>query len=135
MIKGITYILKNDSTFQSIVGQNAALSKYKAYPVISPQTEVVPFSVCRMNSKRMIGKGRNEFECSFTVSSYHKNYDDVEDLDYAVVQALVPRTGTYNGVTFGYIEFENTSDSFEMQGELYGKVSSFNCQVTLTALT
>ena len=135
MIKGITYILKNDATFQSIVGQNAALSKYKAYPVIAPQTEVIPFSVCRMTSKSLEGKNRTDFECQFTVSSYHKNYDDVEDLDNAVVQALVPRTGTYNGVTFGYIEFLNTSDDFELTAELYGKVSSFKCSVSLTPLT
>ena len=135
MIKGITYILKTDPTFQSIVGQNPALSKYKAYPVIAPQTEVIPFSVCRMTSKTLEVMNRTDFECEFTVSSYHKNYDDVEDLDNAVVQALVPRSGTYNGITFGYIEFLNTSDDFEMTGELYIKVSSFKCSVSLTPLT
>lgn len=136
MIHGITYILKTDATFQSVVGQNAALSKYKAYPVIAPQTEVIPYSVCRMTSMRLQHKGRATFECEFTVASYHKNYDDVYELDNAVVEALVPIRGTYNGVNFGYIEFTGTVDDYvEAYTGLYAKISSFVCSITKTAST
>ena len=141
MIKGITHILKNDATFQSIVGQNVALAKYKAYPVICPQPEVNPYSVVRITSKSLMHKGtsgvnRNAFNIEFTVSSYHKNYDDVDLLDSAVIQALVPYKGTANGVVFGWIEFVNSYDSYEdVSGGLYVRISSFNCNVNLTALT
>lgn len=141
MIKGVTYILKTDATFQSIVGQNAALSKYKAYPVIAPQTELIPYSVVKMTSKELLHKGqsgdnRNSFQVEFLVASYHKNYDDVDTLDQAVIQALVPFRGTANGVTFGFIEFINSSDDYvEAYGGLYARMSTFRANVTLAALT
>lgn len=141
MIKGITYILKNDPTFQGIIGRNAALSKYKAYPVIAPQTEIIPYSVVKMTSKELLHKGqggsnRNSFQVDFLVASYHKNYDDVDTLDQAVIQALVPFRGTANGITFGYIEFSNSSDDYvEAYGGIYARMTMFRAQVTLNALT
>jgi len=136
MIKGITYILKTDATFQTRVGMNTALTKYKAYPVISPQSEVIPYSVCRMTGKRLQYKGRATYECEFQVASYHTKYDDLEELEDAIIEALVPIRGTYNGINFGYIEFVNSSDDYvEAYGGLYVRVSSFTCSITKTALT
>ena len=136
MIQGVTYILNTDATVQSLVGQNAALTKYKAYPVMAPQDEKVPFSICRMTSMVLQYKGRSVFECAFLVSSYHINYDDVYALDNAVLEALVPTRGTYNGINFGYIEHQGTTDDFvETYGGLYVKNSTFNCSITRTALT
>ena len=141
MIKGITYILKNDATFQSIVGQNKALTKYKAYPLIAPQPELVPYSVVRMTNKQLTHKGssgsnRNIFDVSFMVTSYHTNYDDVDTLDQAVIQALVPYRGTANGVAFAWIEFVNSVDDYvEAYGGLYARMSNFNCNVSLDQLT
>jgi hypothetical protein len=136
MIQGITYILKTDANFQTKVGQNAAFTKYKAYPVIAPQEELSPYSVCKMTSMNLQHKGRSVYECEFIVASYHKNYDDVYALDNAVVEALVPIRGTYNGINFGYIEHVNTSDDYiEVYSGLYAKVSSFKCSITKTALT
>lgn len=140
MVKGVTYILKNDSTFQSLVGQNAALSKYKAYPVICPQPEIAPYSVVRMTGKRLMTKGknspRNEFEVEFSVASYCNSYDDVDALDQAVIQALIPYRGTVNGVTFGYVEFLSSMDDYvEAYGGLYARITSFTANVILDALT
>lgn len=141
MLKGVTYILETDSTFQSVVGQNKALTKYKIYPVIAPQTEIIPYSVVRITGKEMTHKGRptgyrNVFTVSFTVSSYHKNYDDLDTLDNAVVQALVPFRGSSNGVTFGYIEFVSSYDDYvDAYGGLYARVTTFSANVTLDNLT
>jgi hypothetical protein len=141
MIKGITYILETDATFQTRVGYNVALTKYKVYPVIAPQTENIPYSVVRMTDKTLLHKGRsgdnrNSFEVTFTVHSYHKNYDDVDILDQAVIQALVPFRGTSNGVSFGYIEFVSSSDDYvEAYGGLYVRLTSFKAQVILADLT
>lgn len=136
MIHGVTYILNNNVAFQGLVGQNVAATKYKAYPLIAPQDEKAPYSICRMTSMRLQYKGRSVFEGQFQVMSYHINYDDVYALDNAVTQALVPISGTYNGVNFGYIEHEDTSDDIaETYGILYVKTSTFNYSITITALT
>lgn len=136
MIKGITAILNNDDTFKTLVGQNVALTKYKAYPVMAPQDEKAPYSICRMTSKNLKCKGLADFDCGFEVVSYAKNYDDVQVIDDAVLEALVPYRGTINGVQFSDIAFTGSSDAFtETEGGLYAKVSSFTCVIKRTALT
>lgn len=141
MIKAITYILKTDATFQTLIGQNVALTKYKAYPVIAPQPESVPYSICRMTSKQLLHKGRsaggrNAFKCEFQVTSYAMNYDDVAQIDDAVVEALVPFSGTVNGVAISYMEFINSSDDYaDTFGGLYVRNSIFECNINVTALT
>lgn len=136
MIKGVTYILNNNAVFQALVGHNKSMTKYKAYPVITPQEEEAPYSVCKMTSKALKCKGLSEFDCGFDVVSYAKNYDDVQLIDDAVLEALVPYVGTVNGVAFSDISFQNTSDDFvETYGGLYVKVSSFTCSIKITALT
>jgi len=141
MIQGVTYILETDSVFQSLVGLNVAGTKYKAYPVIAPQDEKAPYSVCTMTGMVLQHKGntaggRSTYECEFTVSSYDINYDDVYALDNAVLEALVRRSATYNSIAFGYIEHLGTSDGYvETLGGLYVKTSTFNCSITRTAQT
>lgn len=141
MIKGITYILKNDVGVQSLVGENKAATKYKVFPVIASQEEKPPYSVCRITNKVLTHKGtrgsnRNVFDFDVTVSSYHKSYDEVDLLDYYVTQALVPFTGTANGVTFHYIELTGSSDDYEeVYGGLYVRNTTFKCCVALSDLT
>lgn len=137
MIKGVTYILKNDATFQSLVGQNTSLSKYKVYPVVAAQTEIVPFSVVKMTGKTLMSKNvRNKFQVYFVVNSYSTSYDDVDAIDNAVIQALVPYRGTANGVAFDNIEFEGSFDDYiETYGGLYIRSTTFKAFITLTELT
>lgn len=136
MVKGITYILNTDATFQNRVGTNVSGSKYKAYPCIAPETETHPFSIVKMTNRQLQHKGRATFNGEFTVVSYHKNYDQVDELDDAVIEALVPIRGTYNGINFGYIEYQNTSDDFvDVNGGLYVRTSTFTFSYTKTALT
>ena len=141
MIKAITYILNTDATFQTLVGQNAAATKYKAYPVIAPQNELVPYSVVRLTGKELLHKGRsaggrNSYLCSFLVASYEHNYDDVDILDNAVIEALVPYRGTVNGVEVSFMEFISSSDDYvEAYGGLYVRNSTFQCNINVTALT
>ena len=141
MIKGVTYILKNDSGVQSLLGLNRASTKYKVFPVICSQEEVPPYSVVRMTSKVLAHKGtggsnRNKFEVEFTVSSYHKSYDEVDQLDYYVTQALVPYRGTANSIAFDYIEFTGSSDDYtDSYDGLYIRNTTFRCCVSLSELT
>jgi hypothetical protein len=141
MIKAVTYILNTDATFQTLVGQNVATSKYKAYPLIAPQVESVPYSICRMTSKQLQHKGtsaggRNSYRCGFQVVSYADSYDDVALIDDAVVEALVPYSGTINGVNISFLEFIDSSDDYvDSYGGLFVRTSTFECNTKVTALT
>lgn len=133
MIQGITYILNNDGTFQTVAGLNKAGSKYKAYPVICPLPEEAPYSVVLLTGKNPYAECKNttnSFRYSFDVVSYHKNFEDVVTLDDAVVAALVGKTGPYNGVTFEEIRFDNTRDGeFSSDYKVFSRVSSFTAIV------
>lgn len=133
MTQGITYILNNDSGFQTLVGQNKAATKYKAYPVVCPEPEETPYSVVFMTSKNPFGECKDAattFAYSFDVFSYHNNFEDVVALDLAVVAALVGKTGAYNSVTFQQIRFETTRDEpFSDVYKVFSRASSFTAIV------
>jgi hypothetical protein len=129
MVKGITYILTSDSNVQALVGRNTLNTKYKAYPNVCPSPENFPYSVVKLTGKtpdECKGMDPNAYNYSYNVLSYHKNYDDCEDLDLAVVAALSkPDGGTYNGVVFQDIRHTNTVDGYIDDYELHVKISSF----------
>jgi hypothetical protein len=137
MVKGITYILVNDSNVQALVGRNKANTKYKAYPGYCPQPEKYPYSVVRQTKKVPIeckGGDPNTYEYGYDVSSFHTSYDEVESLDDAVVESLsMPDGGTHNSVVFQDIRHVNTRDEIvQLSGSgtvLHVKVSSFEAMV------
>lgn len=130
MIKGITHILENDVTVQGLLGLNLAGTKHKIYPVVCPQPEQTPYAVCRMTGKVRQYKGGTVYVCAFTVASFHRNMDDVEVIDDAILNALDNVKGTYNGITFGYIIHTDTKDDYvDTEGGLYSKISTFECSM------
>lgn len=135
MVKGITYILNNSTEFQGIAGQNSAGTKYKAYPVVSPQPEIYPYSTVRVLSKiPFVCKGSRPvtFTYRYVVHSFHKNYDQVELLNNAVVNSLDGQSGTFNGVQFQYIRYVDSSDDISNNGGtemLYLKATIFEAVV------
>jgi hypothetical protein len=135
MVKGITYILINNAEVQALVGRNKANTKYKAYPVICPHPETWPYSVVRQTGRTKFGDGKcagSTWTYSYDVYSFHKNYEEAEALDIAVVEALdLFSGGTHNGVVFQEIRPTNTGRDidFVVDHNLYGKVSSFEAEV------
>jgi hypothetical protein len=133
MVKGITHILTNDSNVQALVEQNKAGSKYKVYPNICDQPETFPYSVVRLAGKvpeQCKGIDPTTYNYRYDVLSFHKNYEDCEDLDRAVVAALTkPDGGTFNTVVFQDIRHVNTVDSYSEEYQLHVKVSSFEAMV------
>lgn len=129
MVRGVTHILKNDVSFQNEAGQNKAGTKYKAYPVVAGQSEELPYSVVRQLSyiPRQCAQGRpTQYDVSFVVASFHKNFEDCEQLDEAVRDALDEKSGTHNGVQFVKIRHENTEDGdFDAERNCYSKISRF----------
>jgi hypothetical protein len=135
MVKGITYILAGNSTIRNLVGENAAEDKYKVYPNVCPNPEKYPYIVVRQSGKVPIeckDPVPNCFTYSYDVVSYHKNYEDAEALDAAVLAALAGVSGTQNGVDFEEIRFVTSADQYVSEYEgLHAKVSSFESMVNV----
>ena len=136
MVKGITHILTNNATIQGLVGRNAADDKYKVYPVICPHPEKHPYIVVRSSGKVPFGQGKcadTTFTYSFEVHSFHKNYEDAEVLDNAVISALNLRDGgVFNGVEFAEIRPGTLGADGDYVSEyegLFHKVSTFEAEV------
>lgn len=131
MVKGIVDILKNDAGVQAIVGENKASDKYKVYPNVCPQPEKFPYIIVKLTGKEPIeckGMVPNMHNYRYDVMSFHKNYDECENLDNAVVDALSLPEGvtTSNGVEFVDIRHLTTVDQFVSENyNLHVKVSSF----------
>jgi hypothetical protein len=133
VVKGITHILTHDANVQALVGRNKANTKYKAYPNVCPQPEVVPYSVVRQTGKTPIeckGSIPSTYSYRYDVMSFHTSYDDCESLDDAVVEALIKlEGGTFNGVVFQDIRHVNTVDQYVNEYSLHVKVSTFEAMV------
>lgn len=133
MVKGITYILNNDADFQSKVGQNTRGTKYKVYPVVCTSPEEPPYSVVIQTGKtphECKAQVPDEFTYTYDVYSFAKNYDDVGEINNAVIQALSqPEGGEYNGVKFQYIRFMNETEGYDSEQRLYSKISTFEAWV------
>jgi|ERR1044071_4369303 hypothetical protein len=136
MVKGITYILANDSAVQTEVGRNDDDTKYKVYPGYCPSMEKFPYVVVKQTKKVPVeckGMDPNTYEYGYDVLSFHKNYDDAEALDNVVVEGLsMPDGGIHNGVTFQDIRHVNTRDEvvqLESKMILHCKISSFESMV------
>lgn len=133
MVKGITYILNNDPAFQAKVGKNRRDTKYKVYPVACTSPEAWPYSVVIQTGKQPMeckGDVPSSFIYTYDVYSFHANYDDVEEINNAVIEALSqPNGGTYNNVTFQEIRFTNETEGYDGEYRLYIKTSTFTAWV------
>lgn len=113
LVKAIVYILNTDTDFQAVVGQNKALTKYKAYAGICPQPEQSPYSVVRLSNKLPVnckGSRAETFNGAVAVHCYHKNYDDVVTLANAIINALDGKNGTFNGYRFQRVNYNDMAD-------------------------
>lgn len=133
MVKGITHILKNNATVQSLIGQNSTGEKYKVYPVVCPYPEKSPYIVVILSGRTPIeckGAAPTTFIYTYDVYSFATNYDTVVSINEAVIDALsLPDGGTHNSVVFDEIRFTNEKEAYDKDYSLYAKISSFEAQV------
>lgn len=136
MVKGFIEILRADTGIQALVGENKAENKYKVYPGICPQPEQFPYTVLRITSKTPFGPCKNTvvpttWEITFNAFSYHRNYDNAEALNRAVIAALVGKEGTFEGIKIQEIRVVNAEiDDFVNEGGgLHAQISSFEAVV------
>lgn len=126
MVNAVTYILENDSTIQSLIGQNKSGSKTKVYPVVVPETEKAPYIVCRVAGRVREGKDCDS-RYQIEVISYANSYDDLNAINDAIITALESEPGgTINGVSFSFAVFNTEMDGFEKDHDLYSKMSTFS---------
>lgn len=130
MVSQTTYILGNDVTVQGLLGtkpEAQTSTYYKVYPVVAPQGTTAPYIVVSQQSKINLAHDNCGYEYSIQVVSYAKSYDEVTELNDAVISALRSQTnGTVNGLPFGFEEVTNESDGFDKDNSLYAKITTFN---------
>ncbi len=135
MTKGIIYILINDSTVQSLVGNKTTIpAEFKVYPLYVPQDEVDQFIVCRMLSNPSVpckGRSSSTFIPVVQVACYHKSYEACLALESAVIEALDNKeAGDYNGINFSYLRYiDSSEDWINKDGiPLYVRLPQFEAQ-------
>ena len=130
MLKAVTYILENNATVQSLVGNKTVdglESYHKIYPVVAPSEERDAYCICRVAGKAEVSKGSDTYEYLIDVAIYNTSYDNVTELNAAVISALTTQaSGTINGVDFSYLNFVNESDGYDVDRRLFFKVTTFN---------
>lgn len=125
MLKAITYILENDVTVQSLVGDNSSNTKHKIYPVVVPESEKAPYCVCRVSGRETISKNCASV-WNIEVTSFHTSYDNLTLLNNAVIQAIESQTSdTINGEEFAFAYMVNEIDSYNSDHGLYAKSTTF----------
>lgn len=136
MVKGITYILVNDSTVATLVGMNAANDTVKIYPVIATQEEALPLvTVWQASRSPQFCKGSRPttFAYGYEVHVYAKDYDQAGDIAEAIIDALEDAniSAPINGVTFtDRIRNTNMQDGeYIDKYKAYMKVLSFEAPV------
>lgn len=142
MVKGITYILVNDSTVASLVGENGENDTAKVYPVIATQTERYPFIVVRQTARTpefCRGQRPTTFNYRYEVTIVAKDYDELDALQDAVIDAIENKaiSTAINGVTFtDRIRNTNSFDIDYLEAyECYGRVLVFEGVVNESQVT
>jgi hypothetical protein len=133
MVKGIVHILISDTDVQTVVGRNKAGDKFKVFPVVCPSQEEKKYITVSQTGKPPVEcktGSPTSWEGSFDVICWAKNYDDLDEMEVAVVGALDNKAeGTYNGVKLSEIRYANGKDLFSNEYQLYARVISFNCWI------
>lgn len=108
MLKGINYILVNDSVVASLVGMNEEGDTVKVYPIIATQEEKLPlvttWEIGRI-PEECKGVTPTTFNYSGEVHVFAKDYDEANAICNAIEIALQEadvESGAINGVQFDY---------------------------------
>jgi hypothetical protein len=136
MVKAITYILANDATVATLVGQNAAADAVKVYPVIATQTESLPLvTVWQVGRSPEFCRGQRPttFNYSYEVHVYAGDYDVAGAIAEAVIDAIETAviSSAINGVNFtDRIRNTNSKDGdYIKEYKAYWKILTFEAPV------
>jgi len=132
MVKAITYILKEDSTVGALLGNNAAGTKKKVYPMYATQKEDFPlitvWEVGRV-PEQCKGQRSTSFRYSYEVHVFDRSYDSIEALAIAASNALEDAvvTSPVNGVQFTtrIVNVNRRDGGYIDDYKAYSKILSF----------
>lgn len=113
MIAGINEILDENAALTTLLGSD------KIYPVAIPEGVDLPFlatSVARKRGDEIKGNASGFHYCLVNVNVHAANYDDLESIEEAVVDALDSQSFTTSAgpYTFTQVHFENSFDRPDM---------------------
>ena len=114
--KAIYNILANTTSVQEAVDT-------RIFPMVAPQTSVFPFIIYDVNSvdpSDTKGGASDLDTISIMVSVYSKTYTQVSSIAADVRNALDRRSGTYNTIEVGSIQFRSYNDIFESSSDSEG---------------
>lgn len=134
MTNGVIDILINDSTIQTLVGEDKQGDTYKVYAVLCPQPEQHPYIVIRINSEEPIecmDGPSSDSTYSFSVYCFGSSYEAISAISAAVKLVLNRYTGSADGVQFEEIRYVTMRDEgVEVAGNvLYSRVLTFDAHV------
>ncbi len=95
----------------------------RIFPMIAPQTSAFPFIVYDVNSvdPSDTKDGASDLDTISTmVSVYSKTYAEASILASLVRNALDRKSGTFNGIEVGSIQFRSYNDIFESSSDSDG---------------
>lgn len=117
VIKGINYILKNDTNVTGVVGD-------KIYPIGIPGVDDDGYEVVfpnivmtRVSITPTEIKDCDQDICNVQIDIYTNDYEQSVDIATIVRDALEPtETGIYNGVNIANIIFQSANEGFDNKG-------------------
>lgn len=134
MTAGVIAILIADTGVQALIGQNKSGNKYKVYPGICPQPENHPYLIVRRTGKNPVqckGMPGGLVPHSFEVIAYHKSYNELDEIELAIENALNGTTGEHGGVTFKNCYLSNAFDAdYIAEYNLHARVFEFQAMTT-----
>jgi hypothetical protein len=94
----------------------------KVYPMVAPQSTVVPFvtyrTINRTPSHTKDGPSHLD-TYNFEVNMYHNNYTTLVDLCEKIRQAIDSYSGTVNGQVVQHITYDNGSEGYIEDGNYF----------------
>jgi hypothetical protein len=112
MTEGIVNLLVNNTTVQTLVGQNVRADKYKVYPLITPQGERPPYITVQMTTRTAVpckGGRPTAFITQASINCYTVNYEDCRELARACSDVVDNQT--YTGDDYSLVEIYQTDES------------------------
>lgn len=131
MIQGVIQLLVDDSTVQSLTGEDSE-GYPKVYPVVAPQDVKKPYYTVRIigNNPNQCKDGSSTLDkVFFDVISYGEDYGDIDSLDNAARSVLDNFRGTKEGINFSRVFFQTHEDLFDQNDRAYIRKSTFHTLV------
>jgi len=112
MTEGIIDLLVNDTAVQTLVGRNAADTKYKVYPLATPQGERPPYITVQMTNRTAIpckGGRPTAFIDQCNVNIYTVNYQEGIALSRVCADAVDDEA--YSGLDYSLPEIRVSDEN------------------------